>query len=876
MLAPPRTLLLVPFRRCQFWLFGYGENVSNLDRFMAYLGLVYFWAFSSYYIQVRGLYGDDGLLPISEMGDLSKDKSPLFKILCTSADSFCTRHPALFTELLSLVGMAASLLLYLVPKSRAVKTAVCLCNWQLYLALYCVGGVFLSFQWDILLLEVGFISNLYNLSNSHAFHAVCDFLVRGLFVKLMFMTGVVKISSGCDTWKNLTALEYHYVSQCLPTELAWFFHQLPPYLNRIGVGFMFSLQLSEEKSERPGYGIAATGNYNWFNALSVILLWPVVGSHAALYSEPKVFRSRSVYLSFVTGQVALTGLLGMGLLFGNTVEVGLLQSAAEIKEGAIAERLQNTLSELLWRGDYVSVKSAVRESDVRDYLHWYTQYGLVLVQCGFLLAGLYYLVAVFVDEDPGSSVLALMEKKREEKLKQPEKPLAALRRSPASPARVSSGGAASPPGAAKTATKNDNSKSNVYGEGAGRDVEGENLNSASEKKTAKRGSPFRFTAGNLFRVLVLFPLAIFRVCVVFVALNLGFLPWAHLGPTNFFFQREVMEHVYKNLPPNYHVSNSYGLFRRMTGVGPHDYGKQDPRKNASSTGRSIVASPKSTPQKSPYGFAGLDHRPVPKVPALIVEYREANAKKPTWNEVSFPYAPGGTRRMPVRAAPYQPRLDWQMWFASLAPQYQGQDWLLRLVWVLTRGYGDGDVRELLELWEEPKLEGFGGEKTPKKIQQVRVARYHYDFTRVENQSGDVAGGSSNATTSPWHPRKQARVGGGRIKGKKASAAESQHDWWVRERDQKIWLDEVDAAALAPVVKRYGWGANKSKSQKKKTADDETASRLQEVLDTFREQLVTRPKRWVREKMGGGWVDGNFALLHCETWREKKERACDAR
>lgn len=254
MLAPPRTLLLPAlFRRCQFWLFGYGENVSNLDRFMAYLGLVYFWAFSSYYIQVRGLYGDDGLLPISEMGDLSKDKSPLFKILCTSADSFCTRHPALFTELLSLVGMAASLLLYLVPKSRAVKTVVCLCNWQLYLALYCVGGVFLSFQWDILLLEVGFISNLYNLSNSHAFHAVCDFLVRGLFVKLMFMTGVVKISSGCDTWKNLTALEYHYVSQCLPTELAWFFHQLPPYLNRIGVGFMFSLQLSKENSERPGW-----------------------------------------------------------------------------------------------------------------------------------------------------------------------------------------------------------------------------------------------------------------------------------------------------------------------------------------------------------------------------------------------------------------------------------------------------------------------------------------------------------------------------------------------------------------------------------------------------------------------------------------------
>ena len=37
-----------------------------------------------------------------------------------------------------------------------------------------------------------------------------------------------------------------------------------------------------------------------------------------------------------------------------------------------------------------------------------------------------------------------------------------------------------------------------------------------------------------------------------------------------------------------------------------------------------------------------------------------------WLEYDFPYKPGDLKRIPAFVAPYQPRLDWQMWFAALS------------------------------------------------------------------------------------------------------------------------------------------------------------------------------------------------------------------
>jgi hypothetical protein len=76
---------------------------------------------------------------------------------------------------ITLIGMATSLLMTIGCNNLLISAA----TWLLYLSLYAVGQTFLSFQWDILLLEVGWAAVLLApLPGEHPFSytACCMFL----------------------------------------------------------------------------------------------------------------------------------------------------------------------------------------------------------------------------------------------------------------------------------------------------------------------------------------------------------------------------------------------------------------------------------------------------------------------------------------------------------------------------------------------------------------------------------------------------------------------------------------------------------------------------------------------------------------------------
>jgi hypothetical protein len=102
----------------------------------------------------------------------------------------------------------------------------------------------------------------------------------------MFMSGVVKLTSQDESWWQLTALDYHYWTQPLPTALGWwsdqhaewikkssvaaclaieivvpFFIWAPRRLRHIAAALLIGLQIA----------IAATGNYCFFNLLTIAL-----------------------------------------------------------------------------------------------------------------------------------------------------------------------------------------------------------------------------------------------------------------------------------------------------------------------------------------------------------------------------------------------------------------------------------------------------------------------------------------------------------------------------------------------------------------------------------------------------------------------------
>lgn len=272
-----------------------GEIILPRRMFLWCMAVIYLSAFVSLYVQIPGLYGNEGLLPAR--WQLRYSGKPLLDQLLTSPTLLwlgpwlgLDTHTAM--ELLCLVGAALSLAATLVEALR--DSIVFFCLWALYISMYQVGQVFLYFQWDNLLLETGFLCilvaplTLVRGSRGVREHdRVTFWLIRWLLFRLMFASGVVKLTSRCPTWWGLTALTYHYETQCIPTPLAWFAHQLPVWWQKLSVVGTFVIEIavpllffSPLRRLRLGAFywqvliqvlIILSGNYNFFNLLTLAL-----------------------------------------------------------------------------------------------------------------------------------------------------------------------------------------------------------------------------------------------------------------------------------------------------------------------------------------------------------------------------------------------------------------------------------------------------------------------------------------------------------------------------------------------------------------------------------------------------------------------------
>jgi hypothetical protein len=92
----------------------------------------------------------------------------------------------------------------------------------------------------------------------------------------------------------------------------------------------------------------------------------------------------------------------------------------------------------------------------------------------------------------------------------------------------------------------------------------------------------------------------------------------------------------------------------------------------------------------------------------------------TWLPYILRYKAGPLNRAPGWVAPFQPRLDWQMWFAALGT-FRENPWFVRFAIGLLEG--SKPVLALLE--RDP----FGG----KPPQQIRAMVYEYHFTTFEER-----------------------------------------------------------------------------------------------------------------------------------------------
>ncbi|HEX4667838.1 MAG TPA: lipase maturation factor family protein [Chthoniobacterales bacterium] len=256
--------------------------------FLRALGAIYLIAFLSFWVQADGLVGAQGILPLPQFleaaqAELGSRAWHVLPTLCWFNSSNA------FLHFLCGAGAVFSVLLIC-----GITPIVCLVLLgALYLSITIAGQTFFSFQWDILLLETGFLAIFLapwqwwlRRGRTAPLSRPALFLLQFLLFKLMFMSGVVKLTSGDPSWWNLSALDYHYWTQPLPTVLGWwadkspewfkhfsteatlvieivlpFFIWFPRRLRLLACGLFVVFQIA----------IGLTGNYAFFNLLTIAL-----------------------------------------------------------------------------------------------------------------------------------------------------------------------------------------------------------------------------------------------------------------------------------------------------------------------------------------------------------------------------------------------------------------------------------------------------------------------------------------------------------------------------------------------------------------------------------------------------------------------------
>jgi hypothetical protein len=253
------------------------------------LGITHVIAFASLGVQIRGLVGTDGILPAQELlagirGHFGASAWPVLPTLfwwISPSDTALAASCALGAAL----GLATALG-FAPPLALAGA-------WALYLSLCSIGNVFLNYQWDALLLEataiaIGLAPGQLRPRDAPRVRvpALAIWLLRLLVVRLFWFSGYVKLASGDPIWHSLTALGFHFFTQPLPAWTSLLAHALPPVALRAATAATLAIELVlplAALGPRPGrlaafagfvalqLGIAATGNYGYFNLLTCVL-----------------------------------------------------------------------------------------------------------------------------------------------------------------------------------------------------------------------------------------------------------------------------------------------------------------------------------------------------------------------------------------------------------------------------------------------------------------------------------------------------------------------------------------------------------------------------------------------------------------------------
>jgi hypothetical protein len=274
------------------------------------LGLVTLVAFASLHAQVLGLFGSDGIDPMTRRVSFLADSFGVDAFLAAPSVFFVVGGSDGALSGACLLGELAGLAMMLGVLSGPLS----LLAYVLYLSFCSLGAPFLPLQWDTLLLESLVIGAIVLPWSKHQRLDACReptplarAVVWLLVARLMFASGFVKLASGDEAWWSLRALDHHFETQPLPTGLAYALHFGPRWLRTLGVVVTFLVELVlpfavpfgvlGRRIAAAGFValmvfIGLSGNYGFFNLLTIVLSLSLLDDAAIERLLPKRLRAR--------------------------------------------------------------------------------------------------------------------------------------------------------------------------------------------------------------------------------------------------------------------------------------------------------------------------------------------------------------------------------------------------------------------------------------------------------------------------------------------------------------------------------------------------------------------------------------------------------
>jgi len=274
------------------WLFD--GRCGPADRLLARwivlraLALIYFSAFYSLLFQIKGLIGPQGILPARQYLAAVARALPGSKYwYAPSLYWFSSSDAALMAVMW--IGLAAAVIAFLNLWPR-LSFFVC---WVCFLAFVAASGEFSSYQSDGMLLEAGFLALFFAPGGWMPGWGAHDppsraslWLLQWEWFRIYFESGMVKLLSGDEQWRNMTAMDEYYQNGPLPTWIGWYAQHLPHWfhaataLGTLGMELGIVLMLFFPRRVRLvcfcivtpwEMGVILTANYTFLNYLVLTL-----------------------------------------------------------------------------------------------------------------------------------------------------------------------------------------------------------------------------------------------------------------------------------------------------------------------------------------------------------------------------------------------------------------------------------------------------------------------------------------------------------------------------------------------------------------------------------------------------------------------------